>query len=99
MVAGVGLEGGGSRSEGSVVGIVSRGANYRRGRWTDVWGFVAGATQVKWNRREPHVIASAHDSRVLIWDDRMGATPMTTINGHDAKICSLPSIPLPQYDV
>ena len=32
---------------------------------------LAGATQVKWNRREPHVIASAHDNRVLIWDDRV----------------------------
>lgn len=31
----------------------------------------AGATQVKWNRRQPHLIASAHDNRVLIWDERV----------------------------
>ncbi|KAL8293651.1 hypothetical protein RQP46_000352 [Phenoliferia psychrophenolica] len=54
-----------------------------------VWGvssWGSGATQVKWNRREPHIIASAHDNRVLIWDDRMGATPVTSIAGHSAKI-------------
>ncbi|KAK4704736.1 SEA/GATOR complex protein SEA3/WDR59, partial [Phenoliferia sp. Uapishka_3] len=54
-----------------------------------VWGvssWGSGATQVKWNRREPHIIASAHDNRVLIWDDRMGAAPVTTIDGHSAKI-------------
>ncbi|SCV69342.1 BQ2448_2362 [Microbotryum intermedium] len=48
------------------------------------WG--SGATQVKWNRREPHVIASAHDNKVLVWDDRFGAAPVTEIRGHDAKI-------------
>lgn len=54
-----------------------------------VWGVCSwgsGATQVKWNRREPHIIASSHDNHVLIWDDRMGAAPVTTIRGHNAKI-------------
>ncbi|KAM0753036.1 hypothetical protein T439DRAFT_332981 [Meredithblackwellia eburnea MCA 4105] len=54
-----------------------------------VWGVCSwgsGATQVKWNRRQPHIIASAHDKRVLIWDDRMGAEPVTTIEGHHSKI-------------
>lgn len=38
-----------------------------------VWGVFqsSGATQVKWNRMDPHVLASSHDSRVLIWDDRV----------------------------
>ncbi|SGY76496.1 BQ5605_C005g03494 [Microbotryum silenes-dioicae] len=54
-----------------------------------VWGVCSwgsGATQVKWNRREPHIIASAHDNKVLVWDDRFGAAPVTEIRGHDAKI-------------
>ncbi|KAK4047185.1 hypothetical protein OIO90_006294 [Microbotryomycetes sp. JL221] len=54
-----------------------------------VWGVCSwgsSATQVKWNRREPHIVASAHDNKVLIWDDRMGAAPVTEIKGHSAKI-------------
>lgn len=47
---------------------------------------VAGATQVKWNRVKSNMIASAHDSRVLIWDDRMGAVPVSEIQAHSAKI-------------
>ncbi|GAA5886525.1 hypothetical protein JCM6882_001674 [Rhodosporidiobolus microsporus] len=51
-----------------------------------VCGWGAPATQVKWNRREPHIIASSHDNVVHIWDDRMGAKPVETIQGHTAKI-------------
>ncbi|GAA5868359.1 hypothetical protein JCM8547_002164 [Rhodosporidiobolus lusitaniae] len=51
-----------------------------------VCGWGAPATQVKWNRREPHVIASSHDNVVHIWDDRMGAQPVDTIKSHTAKI-------------
>ncbi|GAA5873777.1 hypothetical protein JCM1840_002070 [Sporobolomyces johnsonii] len=68
-------------------GYGARGAG-GRGR-KPIWrtcGWGAPATQVKWNRREPHVIASSHDNAVLIWDDRMGAAPVTTIMGHSAKI-------------
>ncbi|GAA6059244.1 hypothetical protein JCM10212_006637 [Sporobolomyces blumeae] len=59
-----------------------------RGR-KPVWrtcGWGSPATQVKWNRREPHLIASSHDNAVLIWDDRMGAAPVKTIHGHSARI-------------
>ncbi|TNY21305.1 hypothetical protein DMC30DRAFT_416147 [Rhodotorula diobovata] len=51
-----------------------------------VCGWGSPATQVKFNRREPHVIASSHDNLVHIWDDRMGAAPVETIHGHSAKI-------------
>ncbi|GAA5984809.1 hypothetical protein JCM10908_003515 [Rhodotorula pacifica] len=44
------------------------------------------ATQVKFNRHEKHVIASAHGNIVHIWDDRMGATPVETVAGHSARI-------------
>jgi WD repeat-containing protein 59 len=46
----------------------------------------AGATQVKWNRQDPHVIASSHDKYLRIWDDRMGAIPLKSIEAHSTKI-------------
>ncbi|BGP34712.1 hypothetical protein JCM10296v2_006534 [Rhodotorula toruloides] len=64
------------------------GGGRGRGR-KPIWrvcGWGAPATQVKFNRREPHVIASSHANVVNIWDDRMGAEPVTTIRGHTAKI-------------
>ncbi|KAJ5825264.1 hypothetical protein N7474_002402 [Penicillium riverlandense] len=45
-----------------------------------------GATQVKWNRQDPHVIASSHDRFLRIWDDRMGAYPIRSIEAHNTKI-------------
>ncbi|GAA5900867.1 Mtc5p [Sporobolomyces salmoneus] len=68
-------------------GYGSRGAS-GRGR-KPVWrtcGWSSPATQVKWNRKEPHLIASSHNNDVLIWDDRMGAAPVKTIRGHSARI-------------
>ena len=46
----------------------------------------AGATQVKWNRQEGHIIASSHDKMLRIWDDRKGAYPLRSIVAHDTKI-------------
>ncbi|MCJ1416372.1 hypothetical protein MMC32_002707 [Xylographa parallela] len=46
----------------------------------------AGATQVKWNRQDPHIIASSHDKFLRIWDDRKGAYPLRSIAAHDTKI-------------
>ncbi|KAL4989467.1 hypothetical protein BDW68DRAFT_70707 [Aspergillus falconensis] len=46
----------------------------------------AGATQVKWNRQNPNVIASSHDRFLRIWDKRMGAYPIRSIEAHDTKI-------------
>ncbi|KAI9721192.1 MAG: hypothetical protein M1812_002353 [Candelaria pacifica] len=46
----------------------------------------AGATQVKWNRQESHIIASSHDRYLRIWDDRKGAYPLRSIEAHETKI-------------
>ncbi|KKK18443.1 hypothetical protein ARAM_003664 [Aspergillus rambellii] len=46
----------------------------------------AGATQVKWSRQDPNVIASSHDKFLRIWDKRMGAYPIRSIEAHDTKI-------------
>ncbi|KAL1304661.1 hypothetical protein AAFC00_003621 [Neodothiora populina] len=49
----------------------------------------AGATQVKWNRQDPHIIASSHDRFLRIWDDRKGAIPLKSIEAHETKIYSV----------
>ncbi|KAI1612262.1 hypothetical protein EDD37DRAFT_633235 [Exophiala viscosa] len=46
----------------------------------------AGATQVKWNRQDEHVIASSHDKYLHVWDVRKGAYPLRTIQAHGTKI-------------
>ncbi len=46
----------------------------------------AGATQVKWNRQDSHIIASSHDRYLRIWDDRKGAYPLRSIEAHETKI-------------
>ncbi|TVY85409.1 putative RWD RING finger and WD repeat-containing protein [Lachnellula suecica] len=46
----------------------------------------AGATQVKYNRQDSHILASSHDRWLRIWDDRKGATPLRSINAHESKI-------------
>ncbi|EXJ62600.1 hypothetical protein A1O7_03038 [Cladophialophora yegresii CBS 114405] len=46
----------------------------------------AGATQVKWNRQDEHVVASSHDKFLHIWDDRNGAYPVRTVEAHGTKI-------------
>ncbi|KNG44977.1 wd repeat-containing protein [Stemphylium lycopersici] len=48
--------------------------------------YTAGATQVKWNRQNDKIIASAHDKHLHIWDVRHGATPLSTIAAHSTKI-------------
>ncbi|KAL8837852.1 MAG: hypothetical protein Q9170_002370 [Blastenia crenularia] len=46
----------------------------------------AGATQVKWNRQDSHILASSHDKFLRIWDDRKGAYPLRSIKAHATKI-------------
>ncbi|WVO15839.1 hypothetical protein L204_103501 [Cryptococcus depauperatus] len=48
------------------------------------WG--AAGTQVKWNRRQENLLATAHGKLVHIWDNRKGSLPVTTIRAHDSKI-------------
>ncbi|KAK3394261.1 hypothetical protein B0H63DRAFT_426202 [Podospora didyma] len=46
----------------------------------------AGATQVKYNRQDPHILASSHDRWLHIWDDRKTVEPLRTISAHTSKI-------------
>lgn len=48
--------------------------------------FEAGATQVKWNRKNEFIMASSHDKFLRVWDTRKGAVPITEIAAHRTKI-------------
>ncbi|KAH6651870.1 hypothetical protein BKA67DRAFT_521453 [Truncatella angustata] len=49
----------------------------------------AGATQVKYNRQDPHILASSHDRWLHIWDERKTSKPLKSINAHTSKIYGL----------
>ncbi|KAG0636327.1 hypothetical protein HOY80DRAFT_891559 [Tuber brumale] len=49
----------------------------------------AGATQVKFNRQNEHILASSHDKYLYIWDMRMGAHEIRRISAHSTKIYGL----------
>lgn len=49
----------------------------------------AGATQVKWNRTNPHILASSHDKFLRIWDDRKGTRPLRSLEAHATKISGI----------
>lgn len=44
--------------------------------------WTAGASMVKWNRRNPRLIASVHDGEVFVWDVRKESAPITKITAH-----------------
>lgn len=46
----------------------------------------AGATQVKWNRQDSHILASSHDEKLHIWDTRKDSHPLKSIEAHTTKI-------------
>lgn len=46
----------------------------------------SGATQVKWNRQDSHILASSHQKKLMIWDDRKGAHPLREIEAHATQI-------------
>ncbi|KAI5861078.1 hypothetical protein GGS23DRAFT_578695 [Durotheca rogersii] len=49
----------------------------------------AGATQVKYNRQNPNVLASSHDRWLQIWDERKSSAPIKSITAHTSKIYGL----------
>ncbi|KAI0432035.1 WD repeat-containing protein [Xylaria sp. FL1042] len=49
----------------------------------------AGATQVKYNRQDHHILASSHDRLLHIWDERKPSAPLKTISAHRSKIYGL----------
>ncbi|KAM7405598.1 hypothetical protein PAMP_000034 [Pampus punctatissimus] len=56
---------------------------------TVVLSAVAGASQVKWNRKNQHLLASSHDGDVRIWDRRKPNTATEYVAAHLSKIHGL----------
>uniref|UniRef100_A0A3Q1AZL8 RWD domain-containing protein n=1 Tax=Amphiprion ocellaris TaxID=80972 RepID=A0A3Q1AZL8_AMPOC len=50
---------------------------------------VAGASQVKWNRKNQNLLASSHDGDVRIWDKRKPNTAAEYVAAHLSKIHGL----------
>lgn len=50
---------------------------------------IAEATQVRWNRHSSHILATAHDGDIKIWDQRKGTSPVQYISAHLTKIHGL----------
>ncbi|CAG8494022.1 9489_t:CDS:10 [Funneliformis mosseae] len=48
--------------------------------------WTAGATHVKFNKKNEYLLASAHDRDLLIWDTRKGSLSITSIRAHTTKI-------------
>ncbi|XP_020283818.1 WD repeat-containing protein 59 isoform X2 [Pseudomyrmex gracilis] len=57
---------------------------------------VAGSTQVRWNPLSSHILATAHDGDVRIWDQRKGNIPLQYITAHLTKIYGLDWCPFQQ---
>ncbi|XP_034161042.1 GATOR complex protein WDR59 isoform X1 [Pangasianodon hypophthalmus] len=58
---------------------------------------VAGASQVKWNRKNQHCLASSHDGDVRIWDRRKPNTAVEYVAAHLSKIHGLDWHPDNEY--
>ncbi|KAF9106969.1 hypothetical protein BGX29_007792 [Mortierella sp. GBA35] len=48
--------------------------------------WTAAATVVKFNRKDEFTLASAHDTKVEVWDTRKGSSPFISIQAHKQKI-------------
>ncbi|KAG0355354.1 hypothetical protein BGZ54_001185 [Gamsiella multidivaricata] len=48
--------------------------------------WTAAATVVKFNRKDEYTLASAHDTKVEVWDTRKGSSPYISIPAHKQKI-------------
>ena len=54
---------------------------------TSSWN--SSASQVKWNFKDPNVLASSHGNDVFIWDIRQGSTPLFKFEGHESGVNSI----------
>ncbi|CAB3230742.1 unnamed protein product [Arctia plantaginis] len=60
---------------------------------------VAGASQVQWNKVASHIVATAHDGDIKIWDYRKHSTPIQYISAHLCKIHGVDWSPHHEYQL
>ncbi|GBP62192.1 GATOR complex protein WDR59 [Eumeta japonica] len=58
---------------------------------------VAGASQVQWNKVASHIVATAHDGDIKIWDYRSSRSPLHYISAHLCKIHGVDWSPHHEY--
>lgn len=54
---------------------------------TSAWK--SAASQVKWNYKDPNILASSHGNDVFIWDLRNRSTPLYILSGHESSVNSI----------
>lgn len=64
-----------------------------------LFSFLAGASQVQWNKVAGHLLATAHDGDVKLWDKRKGSSPIQYISAHLCKIHGLDWSPHHDYQL
>ncbi|XP_063838524.1 GATOR2 complex protein WDR59 [Ostrinia nubilalis] len=60
---------------------------------------VAGASQVQWNKVAAHIVATAHDGDIKIWDYRKHTAPIQYISAHLCKIHGVDWSPHHEYQL
>ncbi|XP_049822756.1 GATOR complex protein WDR59 isoform X2 [Aethina tumida] len=60
---------------------------------------IAEASQVRWNRLSPNLLATAHDGDIKVWDQRKGTAPTKYISAHLSKIHGLDWSPVSEYQL
>ncbi|XP_068621024.1 GATOR2 complex protein WDR59 [Battus philenor] len=60
---------------------------------------VAGASQVQWNKVASHIVATAHDGDIKIWDYRKPTSPIHYISAHLCKIHGVDWSPHHEYQL
>ncbi|XP_063376475.1 GATOR2 complex protein WDR59 [Cydia fagiglandana] len=60
---------------------------------------VAGASQVQWNKVASHIVATAHDGDIKIWDYRKHSAPFQYISAHLCKIHGVDWSPHHEYQL
>ncbi|XP_049867496.1 GATOR complex protein WDR59 [Pectinophora gossypiella] len=60
---------------------------------------VAGASQVQWNKVATHIVATAHDGDIKIWDYRKHTAPIHYISAHLCKIHGVDWSPHHEYQL
>ncbi|XP_045511208.1 GATOR complex protein WDR59 isoform X2 [Colias croceus] len=60
---------------------------------------VAGASQVQWNKVASHIVATAHDGDIKVWDYRKNSAPLHYISAHLCKIHGVDWSPHHEYQL